>query len=49
MNNKMEKNHETLKRSQEILEKKSEELKRQVKKDLEIFNNKIENNKETLQ
>ena len=32
-----------------ILEEKSEELKRQIKKDLEILNNKIENNSETLQ
>ena len=49
MNNKMEGNHRALKRSQETLEKKSEELKRQIKKDLEILNNKIENNRETLQ
>ena len=44
----MERNHEALKRSQEMLEKKSEELKRQIKKDLEILNDKIENNSETL-
>ena len=48
MNNKMESNHEALKRSQEMLEKKSEEMKSQIKQDLEILNNKIENNNETL-
>ena len=42
----MESNHEALKRNQEILEEKSEKLKRQIKKDLEIMNNKIENNSE---
>ena len=33
----------------EALEEKSEELKRQITKDLEMLNNKIENNWETLQ
>ena len=37
------------KSSQETLEKKSEELKKQIKKDLEIVNKKIENNNDTLQ
>ena len=45
----MESNHEALKRNQEILEEKSEQLKKQIKKDLEILNKKIENNNETLQ
>ena len=35
--------------NRETLEKKSEELKKQIKKDLDVLNDKIENNCETLQ
>ena len=49
LNDKIESNHEDLKRSQEALEKKSEELKKQIKKDLELVNKKMENNHDILQ